>query len=169
MNDILFEKIRNKEYYIIGINVLENLEKTLKILEKIIEITDKLDIKFIFKASFDKANRTSLNSFRGVGIKKGIEIFKIIKEKYDIPILTDIHETYHANLIKNYVDIIQIPAFLCRQTDLLIESAKTNRIIHIKKGQFCSYEVMLKASEKIKNIIGKQYYVKEGQCLVIMI
>ena len=162
LNDILFKNISNERYFIIGINVFENLNITKKILEEIIFICRELRIKFIFKASFDKANRTSINSFRGVGIEKGIEFFKFIKKNYNVPILTDIHESYQVDLIKDYVDIIQIPAFLCRQTDLLIEAAKSKKIIHIKKGQFCSYEVLLKAADKIKNINSKIILCERG-------
>ncbi len=106
--------------------------------KKLKEITTKLDINYVFKVSFDKANRSSLNSYRGLGVERGLEILKEIKQEYDVPIVTDIHETYQAQLAADVADIIQIPAFLCRQTDLVVAAAKTGKIVNIKKGQFLS-------------------------------
>lgn len=100
------------------------------------EITEKLNIPFIFKASFDKANRSSIFSERGPGIEKGLEMLAVVKEKYNIPVTSDIHEPYQAELAGEVLDIIQIPAFLCRQTDLLVAAAKTRKIVNVKKGQF---------------------------------
>ena len=113
------------------------------------KIFSKYDIIFIFKSSFDKANRSSLNSYRGLGIEEGLKVLKRIKDELKIPIITDIHENWQAEKVKDIVDIIQIPAFLCRQTDLLKAAAETGKIIHVKKGQMCSAEQMHKCKEKI--------------------
>ena len=103
---------------------------------KLKEITIKNNVKFVFKSSFDKANRTSINSKRGLGLEKSLKIFEKIKKELNLNILTDVHTSEQCSLVAKYVDIIQIPAFLCRQTDLLVSAAKTNKVINIKKGQF---------------------------------
>ena len=126
----------------------EILDKTAQGLK---EITQKLGINFIFKSSFDKANRSSLNSYRGPGMKKGLEMLSIIKEKYDLPIVTDIHTPDQAAEVAKVADIIQIPAFLCRQTDLLVEAGKTGKIINIKKGQFLAPEQMKSLIKKVED------------------
>ncbi len=115
---------------------LENREHAIYIAENIKKICDKLKINFVYKTSFDKANRTSHLSQRGIGLEKSLKIFNEIKKKLKIPILTDVHSVEQCELLKNSIDIIQIPAFLCRQTDLLQSAAKTNLVINIKKGQF---------------------------------
>ena len=115
---------------------LENREHAIHIAENIKKICDKLKINFVYKTSFDKANRTSHLSQRGLGLEKSIKIFEEIRKKLNIPILTDVHSVEQCELLKNSIDIIQIPAFLCRQTDLLQSAAKTNLVINIKKGQF---------------------------------
>ena len=115
---------------------LENREHAIYIAENIKKICDKLKINFVYKTSFDKANRTSHLSQRGLGLEKSVKIFEEIKKKLNIPILTDVHSVEQCELLKNSIDIIQIPAFLCRQTDLLQSAAKTNLVINIKKGQF---------------------------------
>ncbi len=114
------------------------------------EICEKLDLNFVFKSSFDKANRSSLNSFRGPGLEKGLELLKEIKQKYNVPIVTDIHAPEQAEKAAQVADIIQIPAFLCRQTDLLVAAAKTNKIVNIKKGQFLSPEQMEPLIKKVE-------------------
>ena len=139
----------NTFFLIAGPCVIESEEHCLLMAEKIKNITDKLGIPLIFKASFDKANRTSIKSFRGVGIEEGINILKKVKDTLKIPILTDIHETWQCKLVAQVADILQIPAFLCRQTDLLVEAAKTDKYINIKKGQFCNVETMKHAYQKI--------------------
>ena len=128
---------------------IESKEICFEVCEKLKEITSKLDINYIFKASFDKANRSSLNSYRGVGIEKGLEILKETKEKYNVPVVTDIHEPYQAEIAANVADVIQIPAFLCRQTDLIVAAAKTGKIINIKKGQFLSPYQMESIAKKV--------------------
>ena len=128
---------------------IESKEICFEVCEKLKEITSKLDINYIFKASFDKANRSSLNSYRGLGIEKGLEILKETKEKYNVPVVTDIHEPYQAEMAANAADVIQIPAFLCRQTDLIVAAAKTGKIINIKKGQFLSPYQMKSIAKKV--------------------
>ena len=126
----------------------EILDKTAQGLK---EITQKLGINFIFKSSFDKANRSSLGSYRGPGMKKGLEMLSYVKEKYDLPIVTDIHTPDQAAEVAKVADIIQIPAFLCRQTDLLVEAGKTGKIINIKKGQFLAPEQMKSLIKKVED------------------
>lgn len=145
----LYDKMKKNFFFISGPNVIESEDHILKMASEIKKIMDKYNIIYIFKTSFDKANRTSLNSYRGVGLEKGIEILKKVKQIYNLPICTDVHESCQAEKISEVADIIQIPAFLCRQTDLLEAVAKTGKIIHVKKGQFCSAQVMHKCKEKI--------------------
>ena len=127
---------------------LENRDHAMFMAEEIKKITDKLEINLVYKTSFDKANRTSLKSERGIGLDKSIKVFEDIKRNFNLPILTDVHTSEQCNQVKNVVDIIQIPAFLCRQTDLLVSAAKTNLIVNIKKGQFL-------APWDMKNVIKK--------------
>lgn len=116
---------------------IESREHAVMIAGAMRELTKKLDIPYVFKASFDKANRTSINGARGVGLEEGIKTFDTIKQLYpDLPIVTDIHETWQCEIIAPHVDMLQIPAFLCRQTDLVISAAKTGKVVNIKKGQF---------------------------------
>lgn len=122
--------------------VIEGREHTLKMCESIKRITDELGIPFVFKASFDKANRTSIKSFRGPGIDEGLKILNEVKGRYDVEILTDIHEPWQADVVSKVADYIQIPAFLCRQTDLIVAASKTGKIVNIKKGQFLSGKQM---------------------------
>ena len=126
-----------------GLNVLEDLDITLKAVEVYKEITDRLGVPYVFKASFDKANRSSIHSFRGVGMDKGLEIFRKVKEEFDnVPIITDVHEIEQCQPVAEVVDILQIPAFLARQTDLVEAMAKTGAVINIKKPQYMSpYQV----------------------------
>lgn len=122
--------------------VIENQEILEEIAESLRPLKENPEIDFYFKASFDKANRTSLESYRGPGLERGLESLALIKKKFGYKLLTDIHECYQAKLVAEVVDIIQIPAFLCRQTDLIVEAAKTNAMINIKKGQFMSPQDM---------------------------
>lgn len=137
-------------FLIAGPCIIENDQNPFEIAEEIIRITDKLQIPYIFKASYRKANRSKLDSFTGIGDMEGLEILKAIKEKYGIPVLTDIHTAEEAALAAQYVDVLQIPAFLCRQTDLLVAAAKTGKVVNIKKGQFLSADAMKFAVEKVK-------------------
>jgi len=131
--------------------VLEDINIVLKIAENLKPLSEDKRVDFYFKASFDKANRTSLNSFRGPGLDKGLKIFEEIKKEFGYKVVTDIHETYQANPVGEIVDILQIPAFLCRQTDLLVAAAKTNAKINIKKGQFLAANAMKHPIEKVLN------------------
>lgn len=125
------------------------------------EITKDLGINFVFKSSFDKANRSSLTSYRGPGMEKGMEMLKEIKDKYDLPIVTDIHIPQQADYVAQVADIIQIPAFLCRQTDLLVAAGKTNKIINIKKGQFLAPEQMKSLIKKVEDSGNKNIMVTD--------
>ena len=116
--------------------VIESSSHPLKIARRLKDITDELEIPFIFKASYDKANRSSIGSFRGVGMERGLDILATVKAKVSVPILTDVHETTHVEHAAKVADILQIPAFLCRQTDLVLEAARSGRAVNIKKGQF---------------------------------
>ena len=125
-----------------GMNVLESRDLALKIAEQYVEITNELGIPYIFKASFDKANRSSIHSFRGPGIDEGLAILQEIKQQFDIPVITDIHEPHQAAPAAEVADIIQLPAFLSRQTDLVSAMAKTKAVINIKKAQFLAPDEM---------------------------
>lgn len=137
-------------FLIAGPCVIESEENVMYIAKKMKEITDKLGVKYYFKASFDKANRTSISSYRGPGIEEGMRILKKVKDVYGLKIATDIHEPWQAEKVAEVVDIIQIPAFLCRQTDLLIAAAKTGKIVNIKKAQFLAPKDMLNVVNKVK-------------------
>ncbi|MEI7474752.1 MAG: 3-deoxy-8-phosphooctulonate synthase [bacterium] len=130
--------------------VIEEDETVLfKTAEKIKEATSKLNIPYIFKASFDKANRTSISSYRGVGIDRGLKCLEKIKREFELPIVTDIHETHEAAIVAEVADVLQIPAFLCRQTDLLVAAAKTGKIVNIKKGQFMAPLQIEQSAKKV--------------------
>ena len=130
---------------------LESEEHAMDMSGKIKEITSKLNIGFIYKTSFDKANRTSLKGKRGAGLENSLPIFDRIKKELNVPILTDVHNEKHCEVVSNHVDILQIPAFLCRQTDLLIAAARTNKIINVKKGQFLAPWDMVNVTKKISD------------------
>ena len=129
---------------------IEGEAMAMEIAEKILGITNKLEIPFIFKGSYRKANRSRLDSFTGIGDKEALEILKKVGERFNIPTLTDIHTAEEAAIAAQYVDVLQIPAFLCRQTDLLVAAAKTGKAVNIKKGQFLSPESMIHAVNKVK-------------------
>lgn len=137
-------------FLLAGPCVIEGEEMALQIAEQLLNITSKLQIPFVFKGSYRKANRSRLDSFTGIGDLKALEILKKVSEKFDIPVVTDIHETHEAEIAAQYVDILQIPAFLCRQTDLLTAAARTGKMVNIKKGQFLSPEAMKYAVDKIR-------------------
>ena len=144
---------------IAGPCVIENLDHALKTANKINQICNSLGLNFIYKSSFDKANRTSMNSLRGPGIHESLEIFNQIKDKIGCPIITDIHEKEQIDIITKVVDVIQIPAFLCRQTDLLVEAAKSNLPVMVKKGQFL-------APWDMKNVVDKLSQNGDGGVLI---
>lgn len=135
---------------IAGPCMIESEELVRETSEKIYEIAERLQVPFVFKASFDKANRSSIYSERGPGLKRGLEILEKVKKSLDIPVTTDIHESSQAGIVSDVVDIIQIPAFLCRQTDLLVSAAKTHKMINVKKGQFMAPWDMKNVVTKIK-------------------
>ena len=128
---------------------IEGEDMALRIAEKIVGISQKLNIPYVFKGSYRKANRSRLDSFTGIGDEKALKILRKVGETFNIPTVTDIHETIEADMAAEYVDVLQIPAFLCRQTDLLVAAAKTGKIVNIKKGQFLSPEAMKFAAQKI--------------------
>ncbi len=130
--------------------VIEGEEMAFSIAEKILSISDKLHIPFVFKGSYRKANRSRLDSFTGIGDEKALKVLKAISDRFDIPTVTDIHSAAEAKMAAQYVDVLQIPAFLCRQTDLLIAAAETGKVINIKKGQFLAPESMQFAVNKIR-------------------
>ncbi|MFT4188375.1 MAG: 3-deoxy-8-phosphooctulonate synthase [Aeromicrobium sp.] len=131
-----------------GLNVLEDMDSTLAAAEHFVGVTQALGIPFVFKASFDKANRSSINSYRGVGLELGMEIFAEVKRQFGVPVITDIHEPQQANTVAEVADVLQLPAFLARQTDLVTAAAATGRVINIKKPQFMS-------PPQIKHIVAK--------------
>ena len=131
-----------------GINVLESKELALRACEEYQRVTRKLGIPYVFKASFDKANRSSIHSYRGPGLEEGMKIFEAVKKEFGVPVITDVHEPWQAAPVAEVVDILQLPAFLARQTDLVVALAKTQRVINIKKPQFLSPTQMLNIVEK---------------------
>ncbi len=150
-----------EQTFIAGPCVIESAELLDTVATKISEINKKLGTNIIFKASFDKANRTSIKSFRGPGIDKGLQMLNDVKCKYGLRILTDIHEAWQAKPVGEIVDVLQIPAFLCRQTDLLIAAAKTGRIVNIKKAQFLSGHDMRYPLEKAIDAGAKKVWLTE--------
>jgi len=131
-----------------GMNVLESRDLAMRIAEEYQRVTEKLGIGYVFKASFDKANRSSVNSYRGPGMDEGLKIFEEIKATFNVPIITDVHEPYQAQPVAEVVDVIQLPAFLARQTDLVVAMAKTGAVINVKKPQFL-------AAHEMRHIINK--------------
>lgn len=148
-------------FVIAGPCAIEGEEMAFKIAEKILDITSRLGIPFIFKGSFKKANRSRIDSFTGIGDEKALSILKKIGTELDIPTVTDIHENKDAELAANFVDVLQIPAFLVRQTDLLVAAAKTGKHINLKKGQFMSPESMAHAVRKVQDSGNKNIFLTE--------
>ena len=143
-------EIANDKAFVLfgGMNVLESRDMAMRICETYVEVTGKLGIPYVFKASFDKANRSSINSFRGPGMEEGLKIFEEIKRTFNVPLITDVHEPHQAAPVAEVCDIIQLPAFLSRQTDLVVAMAKTQAVINIKKAQFL-------APQEMKHILTK--------------
>ena len=153
---------KNKQFLLIaGPCLIEGEKMAMQIAERVKNISDKLSIPYIFKGSFKKANRSRIDSFTGIGDDKALKILKKVGEKFNIPTTTDIHQVEDAEIATHFVDVIQIPAFLARQTDLLIAAAKTKKIINIKKGQFMSPESMKFAVEKIKSTGNKNVWITD--------
>lgn len=148
----LYEKLKDRKdgfFLMAGPCVIEDERMPFEIAEILVDITKRLGLEFIFKASYRKANRSRLDSFTGIGDEKGLKILGEIREKYNIPVVTDIHSAEEAERAARFVDVIQIPAFLCRQTDILVAAAKTDKVVNIKKGQFLSPEAMRFAMDKV--------------------
>lgn len=143
-------KVANDAPFVLfgGINVLESRELALAACEAYVRVTEKLGIPYVFKASFDKANRSSIHSYRGPGLEEGLKIFEEVKKTFGVPVITDVHEPWQAPIAAEVIDVLQLPAFLARQTDLVVAMAKTGRIINIKKPQFLSPQQMPNIVEK---------------------
>lgn len=151
----------NKPVFIAGPCVIESMELLEEVATELVRLNKKFAVDIIFKASFDKANRTSLQSFRGPGMEKGLQMLSDIKSKYGLKLLTDIHESIQAEPVGEVVDVLQIPAFLCRQTDLLVAAAKTGKIVNIKKAQFLSGIDMQFPVEKVRESGNNQVWLTE--------
>lgn len=148
-------------FLIAGPCVIEDKVVPIEIVERLIDITDRLMIPFLFKASYRKANRSRVDSFTGIGDWEGLELLKEVGEKYNVPIVTDIHTETEAEMAAHYVDVLQIPAFLCRQTSLLEAAARTGKVVNIKKGQFLSPEAMKHAVDKVRYYGGTDIMLTE--------
>lgn len=157
------EDLRNKKNFFLlaGPCVIEGEEMALHIAEHIANITQRLDIPFVFKGSYRKANRSRLDSFTGIGDEKALKILRKVGETFHVPTVTDIHETHEAQMAAEYVDVLQIPAFLCRQTDLLVAAAHTGKVVNIKKGQFLSPGAMQFAAQKVVDAGNKNVMLTE--------
>ena len=147
--------------FLAGPCVIENAELLDIVAQRLVEIREKLQVEIYFKASFDKANRTSLSSFRGPGLEKGLQMLADIKSRYQLPLTTDIHESTQAEAVGQVVDVLQIPAFLCRQTDLLVAAAKTGKVVNVKKAQFLSGEDMRYPVEKCREAGAAEVWLTE--------
>ena len=141
----------NNFFLLAGPCAIESEDMAMRIAEKVISITNKLEIPYVFKGSFKKANRSRIDSFTGIGDEKALKILKKVSETFDVPTVTDIHEVSDAVLASLYVDVLQIPAFLVRQTDLVVAAANTGKVVNLKKGQFMSPEAMQHAVQKVKD------------------
>ncbi len=157
----LFDRIRNETFFFLGPCVIENQDLLYTVAGELKRLEEKYKVPIVFKASFDKANRTSLSAYRGPGLEKGLEMLAKVKERFDLPLLTDIHEPAHAAPAAEVVDVLQIPAFLCRQTDLLVAAAETGKIVNIKKAQFLSGQDMFYPAQKVKESGNAQIILTE--------
>ncbi len=157
----LYDNLKNNTFLLSGPCIIENETMVMNLAEKIAKIAEELNLTYVFKASFDKANRTSVDSYRGHGMKEGLRILQKVKDTFGLPVTTDIHESWQATELAEVIDVLQIPAFLCRQTDLLVECGKTNRIVNIKKAQFLSGHDMIHAVKKVESTGNKQIILTE--------
>ena len=148
-------------FLLCGPCAIEGEDMALRIAEKVINITDKLEIPYIFKGSFKKANRSRIDSFTGIGNEKALKILRKVSETFDVPTVTDIHEASDAVMAAEYVDVLQIPAFLVRQTDLVVAAAETGKVVNLKKGQFMSPEAMKHAVQKVKDAGNEQAWITD--------
>ena len=149
-NNELYKKLQKGNFLLAGPCAIESEELVMQVAEEVKKISEELGITYVFKSSFDKANRTSLSSFRGPGLEEGLRILEKVKKEFELPIVTDIHESYQGTPVAEVADILQIPAFLCRQTDLLVAAAKTDKIVNIKKAQFLDGKDMFYPTQKVK-------------------
>ncbi len=159
--------VDNKTPFVLfgGMNVLESRDLAMSIAEIYVEVTNKLGIPYVFKASFDKANRSSVNSYRGPGLDEGLKIFEEIKQTFNVPIITDVHEPHQAKPVSEVVDVIQLPAFLARQTDLVVAMAETGAVINVKKPQFLAPHEMRHIINKFAEAGNQQVLLCErGSC-----
>jgi 2-dehydro-3-deoxyphosphooctonate aldolase (KDO 8-P synthase) len=156
-----FQDLRKGPFFILGPCVIENMDILQTIAAEIARLRDKFAVPVIFKASYDKANRTSVSGYRGLGMREGLQMLAEIKNQYGFPLITDIHESNQADIAAEYVDILQIPAFLCRQTDLLLAAAGTGKIVNIKKAQFLSGQDMRYPVEKVRSAGNEQILLTE--------
>lgn len=161
----LIPKLKNTQadnfFLLCGPCAIEGEEMAFRIAERVVEITSKLEIPYIFKGSFRKANRSRVDSFTGIGDEKALEILAKVSEKFDVPTVTDIHEVSDAALAAQYVDVLQIPAFLVRQTALVVAAAKTGKVVNLKKGQFMSPESMQHAAKKVTDSGNEQVWITD--------
>lgn len=148
-------------FLLAGPCVIEGEDMALRIAERVVKMTDRLDIPYVFKGSYRKANRSRLDSFTGIGDEKALKVLKKVRDTFGVPVVTDIHAPEEAAMAAEYVDILQIPAFLCRQTDLLVAAAKTGKIVNIKKGQFLSPGAMRFAADKVVEAGNSQVMLTE--------
>ncbi len=151
----------NNFFLLAGPCAIESEEMAMRIAEKVLTITDKLEIPYIFKGSFKKANRSRIDSFTGIGDEKALKILRKVSETFNVPTVTDIHEVSDAYKAAEYVDILQIPAFLVRQTDLVVAAAKTGKVVNLKKGQFMSPEAMQHAVKKVHDAGNQQAWITD--------
>ena len=148
-----------------GINVLESLDLALRSCAEYVRVTQKLGIPYVFKASFDKANRSSIHSYRGPGLEEGLKIFQAVKAEFGVPVISDVHEPWQAPIAAEVIDVLQLPAFLARQTDLVVALAKTGRVINIKKPQFLSPPQVYNIVEKFREAGNEQIILCDrGTC-----
>lgn len=161
MIDYLKSSSTNNFFLLAGPCVIEGEDMAMEIAEKVVKITKELNIPYVFKGSYRKANRSRIDSFTGIGDIKALEILKKVKDTYNIPVATDIHTAEEAAMAAEYVDILQIPAFLCRQTDLLVAAAKTGKMVNVKKGQFLSPGAMQFAVQKVIDAGNPQVAITE--------
>ena len=157
------EKLNKSENFFLlaGPCVIEGEDMALRIAERVVKMTDRLDIPYVFKGSYRKANRSRLDSFTGIGDEKALKVLKKVRDTFGVPVVTDIHAPEEAAMAAEYVDILQIPAFLCRQTDLLVAAAKAGKIVNIKKGQFLSPGAMRFAADKVVEAGNNQVMLTE--------
>lgn len=151
----------NNFFLLAGPCAIEGEDMALRIAEKVLEITHKLEIPYIFKGSFKKANRSRIDSFTGIGDQKALKILRKVSETFNIPTVTDIHQVSDAAMAAAYVDVLQIPAFLVRQTDLVVAAAQTGKVVNLKKGQFMSPEAMKHAVQKVKDTAGDKAWITD--------